>query len=95
MVTWDTICRPIEEGGINIKKMETQNICLLKFIHRLHTANKSSRAKWICSFVYKGNKKLGDKILLCSNSWRYLMTLIHLYRNLTLVEVGNGQVTSF
>jgi hypothetical protein len=45
-VAWDVLCRPIEEGGLNIKNLETQNICLLlKFIHKLHTPNKSSWAK--------------------------------------------------
>jgi hypothetical protein len=35
-IAWDVVCRPIEEGGLNIKNLEIQNICLLlKFIHKL------------------------------------------------------------
>jgi hypothetical protein len=95
-VAWDTVCRPTEVGGLAIKELESQNICLLlKFIHKLHIQSKSSWAKWILSYVYKGRKRLGDKISVCSNSWRYLMTLIQLYKGLTLVKVGNGQDTSF
>jgi hypothetical protein len=52
-VAWDTVCRPVEEGSLNIKNLETQNICLLlKFIHKLHSPNKSSWANRILSFVY-------------------------------------------
>jgi hypothetical protein len=69
-VAWDVVCRPVDEGGLNIKILETQNICLLlKFIHKLHTPNKSSWANWILSFVYSGQKRLGDKITRCSSSW--------------------------
>jgi hypothetical protein len=84
-IAWDIVCRPIEEGGLNIKNLKIQNICLLlKFIHKLHTSNISPWTKWIRSTVYRGNKRLGDKILKCSNSWRYLMTLIQPY----LILVG-------
>jgi hypothetical protein len=95
-IAWDAVCRPIEEGGLNIINLETQNICLLlKFIHKLHMPNKSSWANWILSFVYSGQKRLGDKISRCSSSWRYLMTLIDLYRNLTIVKIGDGKSTCF
>jgi hypothetical protein len=95
-IAWDVVCRPIEEGGLNIKNLEIQNICfLLKFIHKLHTSNDSSWVNWICSTVYRGNKRLGDKNSICSNSWRYLMTLIQLYRDLTIVTLGDGRHTSF
>jgi hypothetical protein len=68
-VAWDAVCRPIEEGGLNIKNIEIQNICLLlKFIHKLHTPNKSSWANWIHSCVYSGQKRLGGKITRCSSS---------------------------
>jgi hypothetical protein len=54
-VAWDTVCRPIEEGGLNIKNPEMQNVCLLlKFIHKLHTPNNISWVKWIKNFIYRG-----------------------------------------
>jgi hypothetical protein len=90
------VCRPIEEGGLSIKNLEIQNIChLLKFIHKLHSKSRCSWAKWIRSFIYQGNKRLGDKVSICSNFWRYLMSLIQLYRDLTMVKIGNGRHTSF
>jgi hypothetical protein len=50
----DTGCRPVREGGLNIKNMEAQNICfLLKFVHKLPTGNSSSWANWIHTFIYK------------------------------------------
>jgi hypothetical protein len=95
-IAWDIVCRPIEEGGLNVKNLEIQNICLLlKFIHKLHTSHDSSWAKWIRSTVYRRNKRLGDKISTCSNSWRYIMTLIQLYRDMTVVTVGDARHTSF
>jgi hypothetical protein len=52
-IVWDVVCRPIEEGGLNIKNLEIQNIyLLLKFIHKLHSSNDSSWAKWIQTTVY-------------------------------------------
>jgi hypothetical protein len=95
-VAWDTACRPIVEGDLNIKSIEIQNICLLlKLIHKLHTPNKSSWARWIISFVYSDNKRLGDKISKCSKSWYYLESLIHLYKCLTTVKIGDGKDTCF
>jgi hypothetical protein len=95
-VARDTVCRPIEEGGLNIKNLEIKNICmLLKFIYKLHTSSSSSWAKWIRSFVYREDKNLDDKIHSCSNSWRHLMTLIQLYRDLTVVKLGNDINTCF
>jgi hypothetical protein len=74
-VAWDMVCRSIEEGGLNIENLEIQNICLLlKFIDKLHTPNKSSWTKWILSFIYSGQKRLGDKISRCSSSWHNLNT---------------------
>jgi hypothetical protein len=46
----DVVCRSTDEGGLNIKNFEIQNICLLlKFIHKLHTLNNYSWAKRIQS----------------------------------------------
>jgi hypothetical protein len=95
-VAWDVVCRLIHEGGLDVKNLEIHNICLLlKFIYKLNTSNSCSWAKWIQSSVYHGNKRLGDNISICSNSWRYLMTLIQLYRDLMVVKIGNGCHTFF
>jgi hypothetical protein len=68
-IAWDMVCRSTDEGGLNIKNLEIHNICLLlKFIHKLHTLNNCSWAKWIQSSVYRGNKRLGDKISVYSKS---------------------------
>jgi hypothetical protein len=77
-IAWDVVCRPIE-GGLNIKNLEIQNLCLLlKFIHKLHKTRNCFWVKWIQSFIYQGNKRPRDKVSSCSNSWRYLVTLIQL-----------------
>jgi hypothetical protein len=61
------------------KNLEIQNICLL--LKFIHKLHTSS--------------KIGDKISVCSNAWRYLMTLIQLYRDTTVVELGDGRSTCF
>jgi hypothetical protein len=53
----------MEEGGLNIKNLEIQNSCLLKFIHKFHSPNDSSWAKWIHNYVYKGNKHTTTKMV--------------------------------
>jgi hypothetical protein len=56
-IAWDQVCRTTEEGDLNIKNLETQNISLLlKFIHKLHSGNSSSWVKWIHSYIYRGRK---------------------------------------
>jgi hypothetical protein len=68
-VAWDVVYISIEEGGLDIKNLETQNIyLLLKFIHKLHTSNNRSWVKWIRASIYQGNKRLGDKVSSCTNS---------------------------
>jgi hypothetical protein len=95
-ITWDTVCRQISEGGLGIKNLETHNVSLLlKFIHKVHMSESSSWAHWIRSYVHRGNKRLGDNISSCSSIWRYLTSLIDLYRTLTIVEVGDGKNTCF
>jgi hypothetical protein len=37
LVAWETTCQAKEDGGLKIKRLDTQNACLLlKILHRLH-----------------------------------------------------------
>jgi hypothetical protein len=38
---------------------------------------------------------MGDKVNRCSSSWRFLESLIHLYRSLTTVKIVDGKDTYF
>jgi hypothetical protein len=95
-IAWYAVCQQISEGGLGIKDLETHNISLLlKFIHKLHTPNSSSWASWIRTHVHRMNKRLGDTLSSRTSSWRYLTSLIDLYRTLTVVQLGDGKNTYF
>lgn len=43
LVAWEKVCQPKEEGGLGVKRLDTQNACLLlKLIHRLHYSEGSA-----------------------------------------------------
>jgi len=48
LVAWSNVCKPRDLGGLGIKDMGTQNICLLlKLIHKLHHPEVSAWAQWV------------------------------------------------
>ena len=48
LVAWSNVCKPRDLGGLGIKDMGTQNICLLlKLIHKLHHPEFSAWAQWV------------------------------------------------
>ena len=48
LVAWINVCKPRDLGGMGIKDMGTQNICLLlKLIHKLHHPEFSAWAQWV------------------------------------------------
>ena len=45
LVAWEKVCQPKEDGGLGIKRLDTQNACLLlKLIQRLHHSEGSAWA---------------------------------------------------
>lgn len=45
---WTSVCNTKDLGGLGIKDLGTQNVCLLlNLIHRLHCADSSAWAAWI------------------------------------------------
>lgn len=60
LVAWIQVCAPKDHGGLGIKDMGTQNICLLlKLIHKLHCPGSSAWAQWVrrraCISTLKGD----------------------------------------
>lgn len=48
LVAWQLVCALKELGGLGIKDMGTQDICLLlKLIHRLHCSQTSAWDQWV------------------------------------------------
>lgn len=52
LVAWKRACAPKEDGGLSIKRLDTQNACLLlKLVHRLHHPGESSWAAWALQHI--------------------------------------------
>lgn len=92
LVKWDDVQRPMVEGGLGVKDLDTQNACLLlKLLHRLHHLDHSAWAAWV-----REHKDLinmsdhGD-----GNHWSALRSLLPAYRCITKVQLGDGLTTSF
>lgn len=50
LVAWEHVCDTKETGGLGLRDLQLQNVCLLlKLIHKLHAAQPSSWASWVQS----------------------------------------------
>ena len=79
-------------GGLGIKDLAIQNICLLlKLLHKLHAGQQSSWATWVRQHTCLASLT-GD---LQGAHWDYMRSLLPLYQAVTTVTVGDGQSTSF
>lgn len=92
MVAWTHVCDTKDMGGLGLKDLGLQNTCLLvKMIHRLHSNNASSWARWVwqnaCVASLTGN--------LHGNHWDTMRALLPLYRAITTVKIADGTTTSF
>ncbi|WVZ73186.1 hypothetical protein U9M48_021527 [Paspalum notatum var. saurae] len=60
LVAWEEVQQSKADGGLGVKKLGGQNICLLmKLLHQLHTASSSSWVVWVrgqvCLATLKGS----------------------------------------
>jgi hypothetical protein len=92
LVAWSNVSQPKDNGGLGIRDLGIQNVCLLlKLLHRLHSNRSSAWATWVqgrASIVTLSGDIHGDH-------WRTLRSLLPLYRALTSVAIGNGKFCSF
>ena len=92
LVAWDKVRCSKDQGGLGIKDLEVQNICLLlKLLHKLYTATQSSGAIWVRQRICLASLE-GD---LDGNHWNILRELLPLYQAITSVSLGNGRSTAF
>lgn len=92
LVAWENVCKAKEDGGLGIKRLDTQNACLLiKLIHKLHHPGDSSWAAWA-----RGRVRLADlQGDVAGPHWEAIRELLPAYRSISHVRVGNGEDTSF
>lgn len=82
-----TVRQEKEDGGLGIKRLDTQNACLLlKLIHRLHHPQGSAWAAWVRDQTNLDTLQ-GS---LTGTHWGALA-----YQKISRVNLGNGRNTSF
>lgn len=92
LIAWDHVCDTKDSGGLGLKDLGLQNICLLlKLIHKLHSEHVSSWARWVRSNACIASL-IGD---LHGQHWEMLLSLLPVYRAATTVILGDGTTTSF
>ncbi|WVZ49637.1 hypothetical protein U9M48_000977 [Paspalum notatum var. saurae] len=92
LVAWEQVCDDKSLGGLGVKDLPLQNMCLLlKLLHRLHSATDSSWANWIRSKVYLATLE-GE---LAGGHWDVLRGLLPLFQAITTSVVGDGAGTDF
>jgi hypothetical protein len=92
LVAWQKVCNSKELGGLGIKDIGTQNICLLlKLVHKFHFAKSSAWVQWVSSRAYLASLR-GD---LHGEHWEVLRSILPLYQAITTVTIGDGRNTSF
>jgi hypothetical protein len=47
-VAWREVCRPRSKGGLGVRDLRCQNMCLLmKFVHKLFSGEITPWARWV------------------------------------------------
>jgi len=92
LIAWERVCPSKDQGGLGIENLCLQNVCLLvKLLHRLHCSSESAWADWVRKHASLASLE-GD---LFGEHWNVLRSLLPLYQAITVVDVGDGQDTSF
>ena len=92
LIAWEEVCELKEDGGLGVKRLETQNAALLlKLINRLHHPGCSAWARWVATQATLHD--LGGN--LAGAHWTALRQLFPAYQKMTTVTVGDGRNTDF
>lgn len=92
LVSWERCCKPCSQGGLGLRDMQLQNQCLLlKLLHRIHSPGDSSRDRWVRSRIDQVSLQ-GD---VEGSHWEGLCQLLPIYRAITVVQLKDGNNTSF
>ncbi|KAF8081619.1 hypothetical protein N665_0874s0013 [Sinapis alba] len=97
-VSWQDICLPKSEGGLDIRSLkEVNKVHCLKLIWRIASSRSSLWVKWIhCYLIQKGSFwSISANSRLGSWMWKKILGMRGLVQQFMRVEVNNGNHTSF
>jgi hypothetical protein len=93
LVAWDVVQAPKDKGGLGVKDLELQNLCLLmKFINKLFTRDNTSWKEWLLRSASSFDTPITG---YSSFLWRIINDELNTFRSITFVKVNNGTATSF
>ena len=94
-VAWEDICVSLEEGGLNIKSLETWNIAAMaKHLWNLCSKKDSLWIKWCNIYKIKGRSIWALSIPNdASWSWRKILKIREKFRRQIKTIIGNGTQT--
>jgi len=88
LVNWETVMKPLQEGGLGVRNLAAHNAALLlKLMHRLFNPEQSAWASW----ARQNTNLITPTGPGSANHWQGLKALMPVYRSITRVSVGNGK----
>ncbi|KAJ1260787.1 hypothetical protein BS78_10G258800 [Paspalum vaginatum] len=93
LVAWEDVCKSKQEGGLGLKKLETQNHCLLmKFVDKILDNTPDPWKAW-----FGRDNVLAPASLSSNGSYlgRIITEELDHFRSCTSVALGDGSTTSF
>ncbi|GJM98918.1 hypothetical protein PR202_ga15970 [Eleusine coracana subsp. coracana] len=71
-VAWEKACCDKQDGGLGIKDLHTQNLCLLlKYLHKIVTKEDTPWVRWILQ-QYKPFERRFEALPSHTNAWKTL-----------------------
>ncbi|XP_058764404.1 uncharacterized protein LOC131637850 [Vicia villosa] len=68
-ISWNTICKPMDKGGLNILNLEIWNtITMMKLLWGLNRKNDCLWVKWMHTYFLKGKELMSIEVTT-NNSW--------------------------
>ncbi|KAM0929135.1 hypothetical protein ACQ4PT_001812 [Festuca glaucescens] len=94
-VAWRDVCHPCSEGGLGVRDLRVQNLCLLmKFVHKLVSGEVTPWTRWVRRWYGEYGISHAPSVH-DTPSWRTFKHVFATYRQLTSVVVGTGCTVSF
>jgi len=94
-VAWTSVCYPVQEGGLGIKRLATWNkAATLKHIWHLLTSKTSIWTTWVHAVLLRNRSFWHINTSNPSWSWRKILQSRDWCRGWFLTGIGNGSLTS-